>query len=64
MTQLLFVKEINMVMKNLGSMQQHTTSWKVMGLIPDEVTGFLNSPNPSSLIMALGLTQPLNKNKY
>jgi hypothetical protein len=32
-----------------------------MGSIPDEVTGFLNSPNPSSRITALGLTQPLTE---
>jgi hypothetical protein len=30
-----------------------------MGSIPDEGTGFFNWPNPSSSIMALGLTQPL-----
>jgi hypothetical protein len=34
-------------------------SWKVVGSIPDEVMGFFNSPNPSSLTMALGVTQPL-----
>jgi hypothetical protein len=34
-------------------------SRKVAGSIPDEVTGFLNWPNPSSRIMALGSTQPL-----
>jgi hypothetical protein len=32
---------------------------KVVGSIPDEFTGFLNSPNPSSRTMALGSTQPL-----
>jgi hypothetical protein len=29
--------------------------------IPDEVTGFFNSPNPSSRTMALGSTWPLTK---
>jgi hypothetical protein len=29
------------------------------GSIPNEVTGFFNSPNPSSSTMALGSTQPL-----
>jgi hypothetical protein len=29
------------------------------GLIPDEVTGFFNWPNPSSIPMALGSNQPL-----
>jgi hypothetical protein len=37
------------------------TGQKVEGSIPDEVTGFLNSPNPSSRTMALGLTQPLTE---
>jgi hypothetical protein len=67
---LLFVKETHIIINNLGGMQQHiwlkhyATNQKVMGLIPDEVTGFSNSPNPSSLTMALGSTQPLNRNKY
>jgi hypothetical protein len=38
-----------------------TTSRKVAGSIPDEVIGFFNWPNPSSLIMALGSTQPLTE---
>jgi hypothetical protein len=29
------------------------------GSIPDQVTGFFNSPNFSSLTIALGSTQPL-----
>jgi hypothetical protein len=37
----------------------YTTSRKVSGSIPDEVTEFFNWPNPSSRIMALGLSQPL-----
>jgi hypothetical protein len=32
-----------------------------MGLIPDEVTGFFNLPNPSSHTMALGLIQLLTE---
>jgi hypothetical protein len=31
---------------------------------PDEVIRFLDSPNPSSRIMALGSTQPLNRIEY
>jgi hypothetical protein len=37
---------------------------KVVSLIPDEVIGFFNSPYPSSRTMALGSTQPLNRNEY
>jgi hypothetical protein len=37
------------------------TSRKVAGSIPDEVIGFFNWPNPSSLTMALGSTQPLTE---
>jgi hypothetical protein len=36
-------------------------SQKVAGSIPDEVTGFFISPNPSSRTMALGSTQPLTE---
>jgi hypothetical protein len=32
-----------------------------MGSIPDEANGFFSSPNPSSRITALGLTQPLTE---
>jgi hypothetical protein len=39
----------------------YATSRKVAGSIPDEVTGFFNWPNPSSLIMVLGSTQPLTE---
>jgi hypothetical protein len=38
----------------------YATSWKVMGLTPDEVD-FFNLPNPSSHTMALGLTQLLTE---
>jgi hypothetical protein len=34
---------------------------KIAGSIPDEVIGFLNWPNFSSRIMALGSTQPLTE---
>jgi hypothetical protein len=32
-----------------------------MGLIPDEVIGFLNGPHSSRRIMSLGLTHPLTE---
>jgi hypothetical protein len=32
-----------------------------VGLIPDEVIGFFNSPNLSSRAVALGSTQPLTE---
>jgi hypothetical protein len=41
-------------------LRQYATSWKVTGLIPN-VIGFFNWPNPSSRIMAFGLTQPLTE---
>jgi hypothetical protein len=34
---------------------------KSTAFLPDEVTGFISSPNPSSRIMALGSTQPLTE---
>jgi hypothetical protein len=34
---------------------------KVAGLIPDEVIGFLISPNPSSRTMGQGSTKPLTE---
>jgi hypothetical protein len=37
------------------------TSWKLVGLIPNEAIGFFNLPNPSSRIMALESTQPLTE---
>jgi hypothetical protein len=36
-------------------------SWKVAGLILDEVIKFLNLSNPSSCTMDLGSTQPLTE---
>jgi hypothetical protein len=39
----------------------HATSRKISGLIPDEVIGYFNWPNPSSRTMALGSTQPLTE---
>jgi hypothetical protein len=32
-----------------------------VGLIPDEVIGFFNLPNPCSRIMAVGSAQPLKE---
>jgi hypothetical protein len=40
---------------------QYGTSQKVSGSILNEFTGFFNLPNPSSLTMALGSTQPLTE---
>jgi hypothetical protein len=40
---------------------RYATSRKVAGSSPDEVTKFFFMPNPSSLIMALGLTHPLTE---
>jgi hypothetical protein len=34
---------------------------QVAGSIPDEAIRFINLPNPSSRIMALGSTQPLTE---
>jgi hypothetical protein len=40
----------------------YATSWKVVCSIPDEVIEFLfNLPDPSSLAMAVGSTQPLTE---
>jgi hypothetical protein len=41
----------------------YATNWKIMGSSPDEVN-FFNFSNPSSRTMALGSTQPLNRNEY
>jgi hypothetical protein len=38
--------------------RHYATSRKVAYSIPDEVIGFLNSPNPSNRTTALGSTQP------
>jgi hypothetical protein len=37
------------------------TSWKVIGLNPDEVIDFFYLLNPSSRTVALGLIQPLKE---
>jgi hypothetical protein len=39
----------------------YATSRKVAGLIPHEVIGFFDWPNPYSRNMALGSTQPLRE---
>jgi hypothetical protein len=50
----------NILVKHTRSWLRHyTTSRKVAGSIPDEVTGFFNSPNSSSRTMVLGSTQPV-----
>jgi hypothetical protein len=36
-------------------LRHYATRWKVAGSIPIAVIGFFNSPNPSSLTMALGV---------
>jgi hypothetical protein len=42
---------------------EYYIGWAILniGLIPDEVIGFFNLPNPSSRTMALGSTQPLTE---
>jgi hypothetical protein len=40
------------------------TSRKFAGSIPDGVTGIFYWQNPSGRTMALGLTEPLNRNEY
>jgi hypothetical protein len=40
------------------------TNQKVTGLIPDGVMEFFIDINPSDRTMALGSTQPLNRNEY
>jgi hypothetical protein len=42
----------------LAWLRHYAMSHKVTGSIPDEVTGFLSSSNPSSRTTALGSTQP------
>jgi hypothetical protein len=42
-------------------LRHYATSRKVVGSIPDEVTGFFNWSNPSSRTMALGSAQPLTE---
>jgi hypothetical protein len=42
-------------------LRQYDISWKVVGLIPDEVIIFFNGVNPFSRTMILGSTQPLTE---
>jgi hypothetical protein len=42
-------------------LSHYVTSQKVAGSIPNAVTRFFDLPNPSSLTMALGLTQLLKE---
>jgi hypothetical protein len=48
------------IFKDWGT-RHYATSPKVAGLIPDEVIGFFNWPNPSSATMVLASTQPLTE---
>jgi hypothetical protein len=45
-------------------LRHYVTSRKVAVSVPDEIIGFFNWPNPSSLIIFVGSTQPLNRNDY
>jgi hypothetical protein len=47
-----------------GWLRHCATSQKVMGLIPDGVIGIFPWHNPSGCTMALGPTEPLNRNEY
>jgi hypothetical protein len=53
---LTFIKWYSVKYRDNYWLRQYATSRKVTGLIPDEVIGFFNWPNHSSLIMALGST--------
>jgi hypothetical protein len=48
-------------MWNCSWLRHYAASWKVVVSIPDEVTAFFNSFNPSNRIMILGLTQTLKE---
>jgi hypothetical protein len=39
----------------------YVTSRMVAGSIPDDIIGFINYPNPTSLTIALASTQPLTE---
>ena len=62
-----FLKKIRSSLKISGGMQERSwlrhcaTGCKVVGLIPDGVTGIFHWHNPSGRTMALGLTQPLTE---
>jgi hypothetical protein len=56
----IFSKEIP-IFRRSPDYTHYATIRKVEGLIPDEVIGFFNWPNPSSRSMALGSTQPLTE---
>jgi hypothetical protein len=56
--------DLSGTLSNLGGIiiyPDYATSRKAAGLIPGEVTGLGNSPDPSSLTMALGSSQPLTE---
>jgi hypothetical protein len=42
-------------------LKHYVISRKIAGSIPDEVIGIFKGPNPSSLTIALGSTQPLTE---
>ena len=56
-----WMKNINLPHTLTISMRRCATCRKVMGSIPDGVTGIFHWHNPSSRTMALGLTQPLTE---
>jgi hypothetical protein len=45
-------------------LRHYATSWNVMSLIPDEVTGFFYQPTSSSHTTALAVNLVSNKNEY
>jgi len=51
-------------MKQCNWLWHCTTSQKVVGLIPDDVTGICHWHNSSTHIMALELTEPVTENEY
>jgi hypothetical protein len=44
-----------------SSLRHYVACRQVAGSIPDEIIGFFNLSNPSSLTMALGSTKPLTE---
>jgi hypothetical protein len=48
-------------MQERSWLRHYATSQKVVGSIPDDITGFFIWPIPSSRTMALGLTHPLTE---
>jgi hypothetical protein len=46
---------------SFGWLRHYATCRKVAGSSPDEIIGFFNLSNPSSLTMTLGSTEPLTE---